>query len=84
MDGFHGESGEADSDVFSAAFPRSGVTDPLAGVSDYGLSRGDVDGTVFMFDVQRAFEDDGELVKGGGLAGLEPSGGAAHMGYAGR
>jgi len=83
VDGFHGEGGEADGYVFGAAFVRSRVADPLAGVGDYGLSGGYVEGAVFVFYVQRAFEDDGELVEGGSLAGLEPSGGAAHVGYAG-
>jgi hypothetical protein len=83
VDGLHGEGGQADGDVFSAAFLGSGVANPLAGIGDYGLSGGDVDGTIFVFDVQRAFEDDGELVEGGSLARLEPSGRAAHVGYAG-
>ena len=61
----------------------SGVADPLAGVGNYGLSGGDVDRSVLVFYAQRAFEDDGELVEGGSLTGFEPSGGTAHVGYAG-
>ena len=83
VDGFHGEGGEADGDVFGAAFVGSGVADPLAGVGNYGLSGGDVDRSVLVFYAQRAFEDDGELVEGGSLTGFEPSGGTAHVGYAG-
>jgi hypothetical protein len=83
VDCIRGESGEADGYVFGAAFVGSGVADPLAGVGDYGLSGGYVEGSVFVFYVQRAFQDDGEFVEGGSLARLEPSGGAAHVGYAG-
>jgi len=53
------------------------------GVGDDGLSGSDVEGTIFVFDAKRAFEDDGEFVEGGSLAGFEPSGGAAHVGDAG-
>src|SRR5271170_5102446 len=84
VDGIHGEGGEADGDVFGAALVRSGVADPLAGVGDDGLSGGYFDGAVFVFYVERAFQDNGELVEGGSLAGLVPSGGTAHVGYAGR
>ena len=70
VDGIHGEGGEADGDVFGAAFKGSGVADPLAGVGDDGLSGGDVDGSGLVFDAQGAFEDDGEFVEGGSLAGL--------------
>ncbi len=83
MDGVHGKRWEADGDVFGAAFVGSGVTDPFAGVGDDGLSGGDVERARFVLDAEGAFEDDGELVEGGSLAGLEPSGGAAHVGDAG-
>src|SRR5271154_2635252 len=83
VDGVHREGGEADGYVFGAAFVGSGIADPLAGVGDYGLSGGYVEGAFFVFFVQRAFQDDGEFVEGGGLPGFEPSGGAAHAGYAG-
>jgi len=83
VDGIHGEGGKADGDVFGAAFLGSGVADPLAGVGDDGLSGGDVERTVLVFNVEGAFENDGEFVEGGSLAGLEPSGGAAHVGDAG-
>ncbi len=84
MDGIHGEGWETDRDVFGSAFVGSGVADPFAGVGDDGLSGGDVEGSIFVFHVQGAFQDDGELVEGGGLAGLAPSRGAAHVGDAGR
>ena len=54
VDGIHGKGGETDGYVFGAAFVGSGVTDPLAGARDYGLSGGYVDRTVFVFYVQRA------------------------------
>jgi len=84
VDGFHGESRKADRDVFGAVFVGSGVTDPFAGVGDDGLSGGDVERTILMFDAKRAFENDGEFVEGGSLAGFEPSTGAAHVRDAGR
>ncbi len=83
MNGVHGEGGEADSDVFCATFVGSGVADPFAGVGDDGLSGGDVERAILVLDAESAFEDDGEFVEGGGLTGLEPSGGAAHVGDAG-
>jgi hypothetical protein len=79
VDGVHGEGGEADGDIFGAAFVRSGVTDPFTGVSDDGLSGSDVEGSGFVLDVEGAFEDYGEFVEGRSLAGFEPSGGAAHV-----
>lgn len=83
VDGIHGEGREADGDVFGAAFVWRGVADPFAGVGDYGLSSGHVDGAVLVLDMKRAFQDDSELVEGWSLAGLEPSRGAAHVGDAG-
>jgi hypothetical protein len=81
--GFHGKRGKADGDVFGAAFVRRGVANPFTGVGDDGLSGGDFERTVLVLDAQCAFEDDGELVEGGRLAGFEPSGGAAHVGDTG-
>jgi hypothetical protein len=54
MDSFHGESWEAYRDIFGAAFVGSGVTDPLAGVRDYGLSGGDFKRSALVFDAERA------------------------------
>jgi hypothetical protein len=79
----HGEGWQADGYVFGTAFLGSGVADPFIGMSDHGLSGGYVDRSVFVFDVQRAFQDNGELVEGGRLAGLLPSRGTAHVGHAG-
>ena len=83
MYGIYGEGGETDGDVFGSAFVGSGIAYPFAGVGDDGLSGGDIEGSIFVFNVQRAFEDDREFLEGGSLAGLEPSGGAAHVGDAG-
>src|SRR6202050_4936611 len=52
VDGFHGESGEADGYVLGAAFFRSGIADPLASVSDYGFFPGGGGGNVFFFVVR--------------------------------
>src|SRR5579863_2014756 len=49
---------------------------------DDGLSSGDVDRAILVFHVERAFEHDGEFVECRSLAGLEPSGGTAHVGNA--
>ncbi len=83
MHGVHGKGGEADGDIFSATFVRRGVADPFAGVGDHSLSGSNIERTRFMFDAQRPFQDDGKFVKGGSLAGLQPPGGAAHVGDAG-
>ena len=83
MDGVHGEGWEADGYVFGTGFVWSRVADPFAGAGDYRLSGGDVDGTVLMFDMESTFQDYRKLVEGGSLAGLLPSGGAAHVGDAG-
>ncbi len=84
MDGVHGKGGEADCYVFGAAFVGSGVADPLAGMGNDGLSRRDVKRSILMLDAERPFEDDGELVEAGSLAGLKPTCGAAHVGDTGR
>jgi hypothetical protein len=83
VDGIYRKGGEADGDVFGSVCVRSGVADPLAGVGDDGLSGSNLEGTVFVFDAKGAFENHGELVEGGRLSGLEPPGGAAHVGDAG-
>jgi hypothetical protein len=88
VDGFHGERGQADCDVFSAAVLWRGVADPLAGVGDDGLSGGDVEGSgcsvsAFVFDSQQSFQHDGEFVELGSLTGFEPALRAAHVGDAG-
>ena len=82
--GFHGEGGEADGDVFGAAFLGCGVTDPFAGVGDDGLSGGDVEGAALVFDAQQALQHDREFVELGRLAGFEPALRAAHVSHAGR
>jgi hypothetical protein len=82
VNGIHGKSGEADSDVLGSAFMGSGITDPLASVSDYSLSGGDFERAGPVFYAKRALKDDSELVKGRSLAGFEPSRGAAHVGHA--
>ena len=84
MDRIHGKGGEADRDVFGAAFMRRRVADPFPSVGDDGLSGGHLKRTIFMLDAEGAFQHDGELVEGGSLARLEPSGGAAHVGKARR
>jgi hypothetical protein len=82
VDGIHGKCRKADSDVLGSAFMGSGITDPLVGVDDYGLSGDDFERASFMFYAECALKHDGELIEGRGLPGLDPSGGAAHMGYA--
>ena len=82
VDCVHRKCGKADRDVFGSAFMGSGIANPLAGVGDYGLSCGDFERASFVFYVERALKDDGELIKGGSLAGLKPSGRAAHVGHA--
>jgi len=79
----HRESRQADRDVLCAAFVRSGVADPLAGVGDDGLSRDDVERPILVFHAEGTLEDNCELVEGRSLARFEPAGGAAHVGNAG-
>jgi hypothetical protein len=79
----HGKCGQADGDIFRAGFVGRGVANPLAGVGDDGLPGGDVERAGFVLDTKDAFENDGELVEGWGLAGLQPSCRAAHVGNAG-
>src|ERR1700674_15414 len=84
VDGLHGEGGQADGDVLSSALVRSGVLNPLATVGDDGLSGGDIEGSRFVLDSQRAFEDDGKFDELRSLAGLLPSLRTAHVGHAQR
>ena len=84
MNGGRREGGCADGDVLGSAFVRSGVLNPLAAVGDDGLSGGDIEGSRFVLDSQRAFEDDREFVELGSLAGLLPSLRTAHVGHAQR
>ena len=81
----HRECGQADGDVFGAAFLRCGVAHPLAGVGDDRLSGVDVEQSSVpsVLDPQHSFQHDREFVELGSLAGLEPSLRAAHVGDAG-
>ena len=83
MDRVRGECGEADRNVFGAAFVGSGVADPFTRVHDDGLSGGDVERPTLVFNPKHALQDDGALVEGRSLARFQPSGGAAHVGHAG-
>jgi len=43
MNCFHREGRQAHSDIFGAAFLRSGISNPFAGVGDDGLASGDIE-----------------------------------------
>ena len=80
MNGVGRKCGEADGHVLRAF--RSAVADPFAGLGDYRLSGLHAHDASFVFDDHFAGEHQRHFLEGGTLAGLGPSGGAAHMGDA--
>src|SRR5205807_2677158 len=64
---------QANSDVLGSFGFRGAVLDPLAGMSDHGLTGSHFQHAASMADPQRAVEHQGNLLKLGSLAGLDPA-----------
>ena len=79
----HRECWQANRDIFRASHFWRRVAEPFAGVGYDCLSGGDVERSAFMVDAQQSFQHDREFIELGGLAGLEPSLGTAHVGDTG-
>src|SRR5580704_2191949 len=80
MDRIRRESWNANGHVFSTL--RGAVTNPLTFPGDNRLTRPDLQHSFVMLDVQRAVQYHREFIEIRALAGLRPSGRAAHAGDA--
>jgi hypothetical protein len=79
VDGFHGECGYTNGDVFRSTLRRSRVPPPLTRMRDHGLSGVNVERPLPVLDPQHSLQHNREFVELRGLAGLDPSFGTAHM-----
>src|ERR1035438_2247737 len=83
VNGVHRKCRQADRNVFSALGAGRAVADPLAAMRNHGLFSVYVEGASAMLHAQHAAQYECKFFEFGGLSGLLPSAGAAHVRDAG-
>jgi hypothetical protein len=78
VDGVGREGRQADGHVVGAIGFRGAVAHPLARTSVHGLPGGHLECSVFVFNVEHAVQDEGELIEVGALTWFRPARWALH------